>query len=409
MTSFQDPVKCRVLVPYTPPQHPLALISAYKKKTQNLLMERSVQTQMADCRLRSAYVWSHTEPRTGEKEKFFRSSSGDFLQKSERGPCSPTVRSLILAGAIPSVEQGSGLPPSYAGTMEELLDGVREGEACTVRETVHTTINNIDYNGLQPFNKTVQQITGGIRFIETRIDSRNEEETGSTCIGMSHTLLKQLRHKHGIEGMYAVQRKAGKEAFEHATVIIECSDGYVLLDPRSHPLDRIFSIPFNQSLVLRTTTFTADTSGSQTPIFETNPDGEFEYCTNIANGDDLVTKHFMMEAPYIPPENPAFPISAYYLEGEKTGRGSRTIWVSPLQSKLTLKNSTVMQGDPEKRTDEISFQEVLEKGFHDRLESFYHGRPPTYNIGLESLHAQLVQFVQNASTVNKMFREMYQK
>lgn len=407
MTSFPDPVKSTALVVYTPPQHPLVQARAYMEKMQNLFMERSFKAQIADAHLSPVYIWSFTDPSTGNDQEFFRTSSGDFLQKTEQGPRAPTVRSLVLAGAVPSPQIGPGLPARFPGTMEDLLDGVRENEPCTVRETIRTTINDISYNGLQPFNKTAKQISDGIGFLETRIDSRNEEETGSICIGMSHGLLKQLADQHGIEGMYAVQRKQGKDAFEHSAVIIECTDGYLLLDPRSHPDGRIFPIPFGPSVTIHGKTFTANKPGSQTPIFQTDPEEEFEYCTNIANGDDLVTKHFIMECPFVPPKDPAFPISAYYLDGPKAGRGSRTIWVSPLQAKFTFKNDTA---EGSERTAIISFKDVLKDGFRSQLERFYvAGKPPTFNIDVGSLHAQLVQFVTNAGIVDEMFREIYSR
>ncbi len=374
MTSFSDPVKSTALVVYRRPQDPIAqLVSAYKER-MTVLVERSFKAQVADARLSPMY----------------------------------TVRSLILAGAVPSPQMGPGLPERFPGTMEDLLDGVRENEPCTVRETIRTTINDISYNGLQPFNKTAAQISEGRSFLETRIDSRNEEKTGSTCIGMSHALLKQLSDRHRIEGMYAVQRKRGKDAFEHATVIVECTDGYLLLDPRSHPDQRIFPIPFGPSVTIHGKTFTAAKSGSQTPIFQIDSEGEYEYCTNIANGDDLVTKHFMMEEPFKPPKDPAFPISAYYLDGPKAGRGSRTIWVSPLNAKFTFKNDTVK--DLAERTDTIPFQEALEKNFRARLERFFvAGAPPTFNIDVESLYGHLVQFVKNAGIIDKMFHEIYSR
>lgn len=371
MTSFPKPVKSTTLVVYAPPQPLHVQACAHMEKMQNLFMEKSFKTQMADCRLSAV-----------------------------------TVRALILAGAMPSPQIGPGLPNPFPGTMADLLDGVRDGDPCTVRETVKRTINDISYNSLQPFNKTAEQISQGRSLLETRIDSRDEEETGSTCIGMSHALLKQLSDQHGIEGMYAAQRKKGKEALEHATVIVECTDGYVLLDPRSHPDHRIFSIPFDRPIIIHGKTFTAANRGSQIPISQIDRDEEFEFCTNIANADDIITKHFIMEAPFNPPENPAFPISAYYLEGEKTGRGSRTIWVSPLQTKFTFKNDTVESG-PE-RTITISFKDILNDGFRAKLERFYvAGKPPTFNIDVESLRKQLVRFVTNAGIIDEMFHEIY--
>ena len=158
MTSFPDPVKSTTLAIYRPPQN---LFVQAMEKMQNLFMERSFKIQIANTRLCPTYIWSYTDPSTGSDKEFFRASSGDFLQKTETGPRAPTVRSLILAGALPSPEIGPGLPERFPGTMKDLLDGVREGETCTVRETIRTTINGISYNGLQPFNKTAQQISEG--------------------------------------------------------------------------------------------------------------------------------------------------------------------------------------------------------------------------------------------------------
>ena len=171
--------------------------------------------------------------------------------------------------------------------MEDFLDIKKEGEACTVRETVNNTLDHIDYNGLPSFNKTAKQISEGKSFIETKIDSSNEE-LGSTCVGMSHALLKELKSKHNIEGMFAVERRLGKEAFSHAAVIVQCNDGYVLLDTRSNPNHRIFSVPFGESITseCKTKTFTASHFGSATPLretvrdFETNEEFEFEFCTH---------------------------------------------------------------------------------------------------------------------------------
>ncbi len=371
MSSFPDPIKSTALVVYTPPQSPIEQAKACKEWLQTFVMERSFKTQIADCR--SSAV---------------------------------TVRALFLAGAMPSPQIGPGLPEPFHGTMADFLDGVRVDEPCTVRETVNKTIDSISYNGLLPFNKTAKQILDGKKLIETRIDSRNEEETGSTCIGMCHSLLKQLSEQHGIEGMYAARRQKGHTVFQHATVIVECADGYVLLDPRSHSAARIFPIPFHETVSIRDKTYTAASARSQIPVFLTEERGDYEFCTNIANADDLVTKHFLMKAPFPPPEDPAFPITAYYLDGKMEGRGSRTIWVSPLYSKFTFKNDTV--GDDPERTAIIPYNDVLEEGFRAQLERFYvAGTPPTFNIDVGSLYAQLVQFVENADIIDAMFHEVY--
>lgn len=402
MTCPIKPKPPKPLVSYAPPARPAIMLRTLIARVSDASTQSSFSAQMADRHLHTAYVWSHAD------EEVFRTASGDFVQKTEEGLRSPTVKSLVLAGALPFAERSPSLLAPYPKTMGELLDEVHPGDACTVSKTIHTTLNQISYNGLQPFNKTAAQMAEGIDFLNTKIDSRNEEATGSTCIGLSHTLIQQLQNNHGIQAMFAVQRKQGQNAFEHAVVIIECSDGYVLLDPRSNPNDRIFPILFGQSVTMSGQTFTAAGPGCPTPIFQSNDDEEYEYCTNVTNGDDLVTKHFIMEGPFNPPQDPAFPVSAYYLKGPKAGRGSRTIWVSLLKAKFTLKNDTIVDPKDPERTTTVSFQDALQSDFHTQLARFYvAGSPPTFNITVDSLHEDLVQFVHNAEIINDIFQEIH--
>jgi len=310
----------------------------------------------------------------------------------------PTIgRECILVGDRPRPTMGQGLPTPYPGTRKELLS-IIEG-------TVHETINGLDYNALRPYLKTLKQLQDGSSFMETTIDSRNEEP-GTTCVGISYALLKQLQKRHGIEGMLAVQRMLGQYAFNHAAAIIECSDGYVLLDPRNDPTQRIFSIPFGQKIVLGPLSLSAGPPGSMRPISGSLeiPDEEenFEYCTNIANGDDLVMKHFMVWAPFFPAQNPAFPIFVY----DPSGRVSKTIYISLLQAKITLKNMNLPKEDPE-RTIEISFPKIREGRSYGQLKRFYDTGSPTFHTPLDELHGQLVTFVANAEVINQLFRDVH--
>jgi hypothetical protein len=265
-------------------------------------------------------------------------------------------------------------------------------------------MDRLDYNGLPPFIKMLHQLRDGSSFLETEMDARGEEP-GTTCVGMSHALLKQLKDKHGIEGSIGVLRNPTHPSFCHAAVIVECRDGYVLLDPNSNPSQRIFPVSFEQTTKFGSLSFSGGAPGSLTPIAMTltNDKGEgetFQYCTNIANGDDLVMKHFMMEAPF-EGASPAFPVSSYY----PNGKGCKTVWVSPLQSKITLKNMTLPNTDPG-RTVEISFQEIQEGLLRSRLESLYNAGQPTFHIPLEELHEQLTRFVSNAELINQIFRDV---
>ena len=369
MTSFPDSLKSTALAVYPQQQLPAKQARISMQRMQDIFIRSSLKTQVADCCL-SAFP----------------------------------IRALILTGAFPSPQVGPALPKPFEGTCVELLDGMHEDAVCTVRETVHATIDALDYNGLPPYIKTLEQLAEGRSFIETRIDSRNEEP-GSTCVGRSHALLKTLKTKHGIEGMFAAQRKQGHQAFCHAAVIVECRDGYVLLDARDAPNLRIFSIPFEQRTKQGDISHSASMPGSTIPVSVTytneTQEETFEYCTNIANGDDLVMKHFIMEAPFEPPNNPAFPISTYYPKGG----ASKCIWISLLQSKLTLKNMTLSKGNKD-RTDEISFQEIQDGRLPSRLQRFYYsGMPtPTFHIPFDVLHEQLVKFVKNAEVIKQIFQ-----
>jgi len=266
-------------------------------------------------------------------------------------------------------------------------------------------MDHLDYNGLLPYLKMLAQLQQGKSFLESGMDARGEE-SGSTCVGMSHAILEQLKEKHGVEGCLAVQRRIGEPAFEHAAVIVECNDGYVLLDTRSNPNHRIFSVPFNQRTTLPFVSLVGSQPGSYTPITMTLANLEaFEYCTNIANSDELVTKHFMMEAPFIG-DNPAFPISAYY----PNGRASKAIFVSLLQAKLTLKNGTIQSILPVEnpdRTVDISFDEIERGLLYNRLERLYNTGLPSFHIPLDELHLQLMTLVANAEAIRHIFRNVH--
>ncbi len=354
MASSTNPVKSTALIPYAPEDQPWTQAKKQRVREIDEVATRSLNLQLTDSRLLP----------------------------------SPLSRECILAGASPRPLLGPGLPTPYPGTRDDFMR--------TASETVHATLNGFDYNGLQPFLKTIEQMQNGSSLLETTMDARGEEP-GTTCIGMSHAVLKQLKALHGIEGSLAAKRQVGHFAFEHAAVIIECRDGYVLIEPNSNPNQRFFSIPFHGSLQTGALSFTAAGPGSSIPL---SINGIAEYCTNIANGDELVAKHFMMEAPFMG-KDPAFPVSAYYPNGD----GSKMVWVSPLRSKLTLINATLAKGDPA-RKHEISFDEVRQGELRPRLEQLYDKGQPSFHIPLDTLHHQLITFVENAAMVDQMFRDV---
>ncbi len=111
------------------------------------------------------------------------------LSDAKRLP-TPLSRACILAGDHPRPLVGSGLPPPYPGTREELIR--------TISQTVHATVNGLDYNSLQAFLKVIKQMHRGCSFLETTMDARGEEP-GSSCVGMAHIVLKQLEKALGLQ------------------------------------------------------------------------------------------------------------------------------------------------------------------------------------------------------------------
>ncbi|MGC1878307.1 MAG: hypothetical protein WA347_02990 [Rhabdochlamydiaceae bacterium] len=361
MASFPEPVSSAVVV-YNPQAHPLPEARAHTHYEQDLFMNSSFKAQISDARLLHPI----------------------------------SVRERILAGIFSSPEIGDSLPKPFEGTCEALLR--------KITHTVHRTVDNLDYNGLLPYLKMTDQLEKGITFSEIRIDSRNEEQ-GSTCVGMSHAILKNLEEKHGIEGALAVERKIDKNIFEHAAVIIQCSDGFVLLDARSNPEDRIFSIPFESTVQYKDFSIAASKRGSSIPLTvkykksDDHPEVIFEYCTNVANGDDLVMKHFMMQASLS-----FIPISLYNPDGS----ARKYIIVVPNQSKIVLKNNNASQ---EKRTQTITFKSILRGELFQKLEAFmqpnYCCSSPGFHMSIDTLHQQLIKFASQEERIKTLFQQSH--
>jgi hypothetical protein len=223
MTAFPGPVlsQSAALIPYAPRADLSAQQRMLMERVHDAYMKSSFGTQITDCRL------------------------------------TMTIRERILAGAYAHLTIGPGLPEPFHGTCEDLLR--------IIQKTVHATVDKLDYDGSRPYLKILDQLDKEGSFGDVRIDSRNEEY-GSTCVGMAHAILKDLKDLHDVEGVLAVQRKSSAHPLEHGAAIVECSDGFVLLDARSNPDDRIFSIPFGGTEQYPGFTITASLSGSTTPL-----------------------------------------------------------------------------------------------------------------------------------------------
>jgi len=352
------------LVPYISKE---SLASQAKKRVTDLFM-KSFKAQVADCR---------------------------FLQPM-------TVRDRILTGTYSQLENGPGLPRPFSGTRTELLQKI-EG-------TVHATVNGLDYDGSRPYLKILDQLKKGKNFGEVRIDSRNEKY-GSTCVGSSHAILKNLKEQHDVDGVLAVQRKRSTQsrahAFEHGAAIIECSDGFVLLDARSDPNRRIFSIPFGATQQYADFSITASRKGSTTPLILECPTADYEYCTNVGNGDDLVMKYFVMAAPF-DHGHEYFPIATY----NQDGSDRKFIGVNLKESLIFLKDRKAAT-----KAENITFKSIRENPnqFRKKLSAFMEPRESLdlnesfagFHIPVEVAHRQLYQLASQEARIQRLFTEAH--
>lgn len=351
-----NPVKCTALVLYTPPNNPSIKPSALSERICQAVIESSFRAQQADHK---------------------------YLQPT-------TVRERILAGTHAPLEQGPGLPPPCKKTCQELLS--------LIAGTVDATIDRLDYNGNLPFLKILDQLETGKSFEEAKIDSCNEE-LGTTCVGSAHAIIKDLQDKHKIEGVLAIQRKNAASPLEHGAVIIECRDGYVLLDARSNPKLRMFAIPFGTTEHYSDFSITAAFAGSFTPLVLKCPGQDFEYCTNVGNGDDLVMKHFIMEAPFR--EGHAYyPIATY----NKDGSDRKFIGVDLKEASIFLKDRKAGT-----KAENISFKSIREKpeALRQKLRSFMepHECFGGFHLPADVVFRQLVRLASQEARLQKLFIE----
>jgi hypothetical protein len=288
-------------------------------------------------------------------------------------------RVLILTGRYPSPIFDDYCYTPFRGTMHELVR--------IIEPTVHSTIASFDYNGAQPILKLVESLERGMHFEQIDITA-DDENPASTCVGMSNALIESLKKTHGIESMFAAQKKEKTKAFCHAAVIIQCRDGYVLLDPSSRPESRIFSVPFLKTRIFGTKTLEADSANSLCPLFETGPEGEFEYYLKVFNADDIILKHFMMDEAFSPKQNSSFPIAVYNPDGS----ASKSIFISMLEKTITLKNMTHPKGHVN-RTMVLYFHDLLNMKLYEKLKFFYDDGHPTFHLPFDELYQQINELI----------------
>lgn len=372
MTYFPDPFlsQSTALIPYTLPADLSTQQRALMERMHDAYMKSSFRTQITDCRLLHPM----------------------------------TIRERILAGTYAHLTIGPGLPEPFNGTRKDLLE--------IIQKTVHATVDKLDYNGSRPYLKILDQLEKESNFGDVRIDSRNEEY-GSTCVGMAHAILKELKVEHDVDGVLAVQRKSSAHPLEHGAAIVECSDGFVLLDARSDPDTRIFSIPFGGTEQYPGFRITAAYSGSTNPLILKCQDQEYEYCTNVGNGDDLVMKHFVMHATF-DPGHEYFPIATY----NDDGSDRKFIGVSLKDSIIFLKDRKAPKGI---RAENISFKFIRDnpEAFRQKLQTFMEPKVSLgpiedpnesffgFRIPVEVAYQQLVRLASQENRIQRIFIETH--
>ncbi len=283
--------------------------------------------------------------------------------------------------AIPSPRHSAPAPLALEETCQELID--------RIGETVHQTVSEMDFDGLKPFLKLFDQIEQGKSPPECAIDCSNEA-LGSTCVGMSHKILKNIKEKHGIEGALAVERpNSSSYCFGHASVIIPCKDGYVMLDPRSNPDYRIFSVPYGSTSQSKTYVLTAGKKGASPALILKNQiagkEESFEYFIDVANGDDIVAKSYMIKS-----IEKMIPIAVYKPDGSPL----KSIKIIPSESSIIFKDHV---SEKEKT---INYEWVGDPSFLVNLEAFMGS---DFHMPIQTVYKEIVSFVSQESKLARAF------
>jgi hypothetical protein len=204
-------------------------------------------------------------------------------------------------------------------------------------DTVHRTVDTMDYDGLKPYIKLLDELERGKRFSEIKLSSEDDRR-GSICTGMSLAIIRNILKEHHMRCMLA-GRSMDTYGFNHALAVMECQDGYVLIDNNPDRNTRLISAPFN-----KTTSYSFESPAgppitfflkagpplSDTPLKIIYEDGRSdEICTNVTDVEDLISKGYMRGglSGYIP-------IVVYTEDGEPR----KDIKVFPALEKVVLKD-----------------------------------------------------------------------
>jgi hypothetical protein len=285
-------------------------------------------------------------------------------------------------------------PQAQHTTLPQLYSGSCSDCAKKVENTVHAILNRLDYDGLIPHLQTQTEIARGKSLDEITLTFDNEE-VASTCVGMSSLIQQHLQNgEFGFAPALASQRKISPKIgpFEHSALIIECDDdqdgGYVLIDPRSNPENRIFAIPYHSTKEFPGFSITAKGKRSPNPLTQKNDKEEYEYWVTIANGGDLVLKRYILWSLSF------IPIVTYNPDGSPR----KLIKILPNEKKIEL----IDKENPNEKVS-IPFNVIPHRSIHTLLERFM-GRD--FQLSSSTVHEELIAFATRYERTTALFNQV---
>jgi hypothetical protein len=267
-----------------------------------------------------------------------------------------------------------------------------------VAETVHTTIDTMDYDGLKPYIKMLDELDSGKSLFEMRLSSEKDER-GSICTGISLAIIRNIFHEHHVRCMLAATDDLG-----HAVLIMECQNGYVLIDNRSNRAARLFAAPFNREVkcsfpeigiggdpILITFSLKAGPPGSSIPLIQTFGDGPlYQLCTNIADVEDLIAKCYIQHG-----ISEFIPIAVY----REDGRPRKAIKVSPSRNEVKLKDHLTGY----RKT--FTFEQILAGDLSvEELKAFM-GKA-VFHSKRRTIHEEIIRVVSQIERIKALFAHL---
>jgi hypothetical protein len=269
-------------------------------------------------------------------------------------------------------------PKSFHGTCAECMSKI--GKA------VERTSDAIDYDGLKPFLRIIDQMEKKEKPIDAwTVDSRNDGQ-GTICVGMALAIIRQLKKEFGIKGSLIVVRPEG-EQFEHAAVFIECSDGIVLTENPNPKGKRLYSFLFNSTTQIEDCCVTVLPKGTLPTLTVTSPDQRVEYYTHVANGADLVSKQYMSSA-----IKDSVPIVVY----KEDGSPLKDMQIKLLQGRVQLLDRV------KSKKEFIPFKSICSGEARAKILDFMGS---DFHISPLTAYEEIVRFVTHEYLLRKLFSQ----